>query len=87
MRVVVAGASGFLGGAWARALTEHGHEVVRLVRREPTGPDEVQWDPEQPLSPAKLDGVEAAVNLSGAGVGDKRWSESYKRTLVDSVRH
>lgn len=84
MKIAVTGSSGLIGTALVEALRADGHDVLRLVRRAPRGPDEVQWDPEQPLSPAKLDGVEAAVNLSGAGVGDKRWSESYKRTLVDS---
>ena len=84
MKIAVTGSSGLIGTALVEALRADGHDVLRLVRRAPRGPDEVQWDPEQPLSPAKLEGVEAAVNLSGAGVGDKRWTESYKRTLVDS---
>ena len=84
MKIALTGSSGLIGTALVDALRADGHDVLRLVRRAPRSPDEVQWDPEQPLSPAKLEGVEAAVNLSGAGVGDKRWSESYKRTLVDS---
>lgn len=84
MKIAVTGSSGLIGTALVEALRADGHDVLRLVRRAPRGPDEVQWDPEHPLSPAKLEGVEAAVNLSGAGVGDKRWTESYKRTLVDS---
>ncbi|GAA0604287.1 TIGR01777 family oxidoreductase [Sporichthya brevicatena] len=84
MKIAVCGSSGLIGTALVDALRADGHEVLRLVRRAPRGADEVQWDPSQPLSPGKLAGVEAAVNLSGAGVGDKRWSEAYKRTLVDS---
>lgn len=84
MKIAVTGSSGLIGTALVEALRQDGHDVLRLVRRAPQGPDEVQWDPEQPLSPAKLERVQAAVNLSGAGVGDKRWTESYKRTLVDS---
>ncbi|MBR7744464.1 TIGR01777 family oxidoreductase, partial [Phycicoccus sp. BSK3Z-2] len=60
-------------------------EVVRLVRREPSGPDEVRWDPSsRHLDPAVLDGVDAVVNLAGAGVGDKRWTPSYKREILAS---
>ncbi len=84
MKVIVAGSSGLIGKALVEALRADDHEVLRLVRRAPTGSDEIQWDPEQPLDPAKLTGVKAAVNLAGAGVGDKRWTDSYKRTLVDS---
>ncbi|HUR72889.1 MAG TPA: TIGR01777 family oxidoreductase [Sporichthya sp.] len=87
MRIAVAGASGLIGTALVDALRADGHDVLQLVRRAPTHAGEVQWDPDQPLDPALLAGVEAAVCLSGAGVGDKRWSESYKRTLVDSRVH
>ncbi|HZE67328.1 MAG TPA: TIGR01777 family oxidoreductase [Sporichthyaceae bacterium] len=84
MKVVVAGSSGLVGTALVAALRADGNDVLRLVRREPSGPDELRWDPEQPLDPAGLSGVDAAVNLAGAGVGDHRWTESYKRTLIDS---
>jgi hypothetical protein len=84
MKVVVAGASGLIGRALVDSLRSDGHDVLRLVRRGPRGSDEIGWDPGQPLDPTKLTGVGAAVNLAGAGVGDKRWTESYKRVLIDS---
>lgn len=84
MKVAVTGSSGLIGKALVSALKADGHEVLRLVRRPPGAADEVQWDPGKTLDPAVLAGVDAAVNLAGAGVGDKRWTESYKRTLVES---
>lgn len=84
MKVVVAGSSGLIGKALVEALRADDHEVVRLVRRPPSAPDEIQWDPQLPLDPRALSGVTAAVNLAGAGIGDKRWTDSYKRTLLDS---
>jgi uncharacterized protein (TIGR01777 family) len=84
MRLVVAGSSGLVGTALVAALRADGHDVLRLVRHAPKGGDELQWDPAQPLDPAVLAGVAAAVNLAGAGVGDHRWTDSYKRTLIDS---
>ena len=45
MRVAVSGAHGLVGSAVLPALRDEGHEVARLVRRAPTVPDEVQWDP------------------------------------------
>ncbi len=85
MRVVVTGSHGLIGSALIPALKASGHEVVRLVRSAPSGPDEVRWDPAGgELDPHDLDGVEAAVHLAGAGVGDHRWTESYKRTILDS---
>jgi hypothetical protein len=85
MRIVVSGASGLIGTALVPALRGDGHEVVRLVRRQPSGPDEVRWDPAaHSLDPAVLSTVDAVVHLSGAGVGEKRWSEPFKRTIRDS---
>lgn len=88
MKIVVTGSSGVIGTALVRALHETGHDVVRLVRREPAGTGEVRWYPgsadgSDDLVRA-LQGVTAAVNLAGAGVGDKRWSESYKNVLRSS---
>ena len=84
MKVAVAGSTGFIGSALVEALKGGGHEVVRLVRREPRGAGEVRWQPGSPLDPAALAGVDAAVNLAGAGVGDKRWTPAYKKVLLDS---
>ncbi|WP_405556228.1 TIGR01777 family oxidoreductase [Streptomyces sp. NBC_01171] len=84
-RIAVTGASGLIGSALVRSLTDDGHQVVRLVRREPQGPDEVRWDPEeQYVDAAGLAGVDAVVNLAGAGIGDKRWTPEYKRVIRDS---
>jgi len=89
MRVLTAGASGFLGTRLVTRLRESGHDVVRLVRREPApgpaGADERRWNPAAgELDPSTLDGVEAVVNLSGANIGGKRWTAEYKRELLDS---
>ncbi|MFF2426096.1 TIGR01777 family oxidoreductase [Streptomyces mirabilis] len=84
-RVAIAGASGLIGSALTRSLTADGHEVVRLVRRAPRGKDEVRWDPDgQRMDAAGLAGCAAVVNLAGAGVASRRWTEAYKRKILDS---
>jgi uncharacterized protein (TIGR01777 family) len=81
-RIAVAGASGLIGSALTRSLTADGHEVVRLVRREPRTPDEVRWDPERKyVDTAGLAGCDAVVNLAGAGVGSRRWTDAYKAKI------
>ncbi|RMB87136.1 TIGR01777 family oxidoreductase [Streptomyces shenzhenensis] len=83
--IAVAGASGLIGSALVRSLTADGYEVVRLVRRAPGGPGEVRWDPErQSVDAVGLAGCAAVVNLAGAGVGDHRWTDAYKRRIRDS---
>jgi uncharacterized protein (TIGR01777 family) len=81
MRVVVAGGSGFLGTPLRRELAEAGHEVIQLVRRPATKPDQLRWDPEHPVS--LPDGTDAVVNLCGASIGH-RWTQSYKRLIRSS---
>lgn len=83
MRVGVTGASGLIGSALVPVLRERGHDVVRLVRRAPSAPDEIRWDPETgEVDLAALNGVEGIIHLAGAGVGDKRWTPAYKRTIL-----
>jgi hypothetical protein len=85
VRIVLAGASGFLGTALRAALTGEGHQVVQLVRRDPAGPDQVRWRPDrQELDRTVLARAGAVVNLAGANLGGKRWTESYKKELRDS---
>jgi len=83
MKVGITGASGFLGSALTAKARAAGHDVVRFVRHPPSGPDERQWDAAT-LAPDLVGDLAAVVHLSGAGVGDKRWSSSYKREILDS---
>lgn len=84
MRIVIAGASGLIGTALAHRLVADGHTVSRLVRRDAID-GEVSWDPAiGRLDPAAIDGCDAVVNLSGAGIGDRRWTDDYKGQLRSS---
>jgi len=84
MRVVVSGASGLIGSALVPALEAAGHDVLRLVRREPTAPDELHWDPARgEIDRERLAGTEAVVNLNGTTIG-RRWTEQRKKEIVAS---
>ena len=92
MKVAVTGSSGLIGTALTASLRADGHQVVRLVRRPPraaasatTGDEaisEVRWDPRAAdAGDPPLSGVDAVVHLAGAGVGDHRWTASYKAEI------
>lgn len=84
-RLVVAGASGFLGTRLVAGATGRGYAVTTLVRREPKNDNEFRWDPDAGELDAKiLDGADAVVNLCGVGVGDKRWNAEYRRQILTS---
>lgn len=90
---LVSGASGMLGSALRQALAARNVRVLQLVRRAPVSAEELQWNPA--ASPAiadseSLEGLAAAIHLSGANVAAHRWTRAYKREMtssrVDSTR-
>ncbi|MGW4897752.1 TIGR01777 family oxidoreductase [Kitasatospora sp. NPDC004240] len=91
MRIAVTGSTGLIGSALVASLLADGHEVVRLVRHrsrtgpQPDGTTGVGWNPgAREIDRAGLAGVEAAVHLAGAGIGDHRWTAAYKKEIRDS---
>jgi uncharacterized protein (TIGR01777 family) len=85
VKLVIAGASGFLGKALVADLRKDGHQVDTLVRRPAASGAEFEWHPERgDLDPQLLAGADAVVCLSGAGVADKRWTDAYRQVLVQS---
>ena len=86
MKVFITGGGGLIGSALIRRLRAEGHEVVRLVRPDaPDALDHAPWDPGTgSLDPSVLTGADAVVHLAGAGIGDRRWSASYRAELRSS---
>ena len=84
MRIAVTGATGLIGSALVPHLRAAGHDVVRIVRGSSVGTD-IGWAPsEGTLDGDALDGVDAVVHLAGAGIADHRWTDDYKRTILES---
>jgi len=93
MRVGVTGSTGFIGSPLVGALRRRGDEVVRFVRPNSTQDGErdrqvVRWNPTAgDLDDSDLraaGGFDAVVNLAGAGVADRRWSDARKKVILDS---
>lgn len=84
-KYVLAGGSGFLGSALRTRWAEQGHQVTRLVRREPVSLAEVRWDPDRgELDPQALADADVVINLCGAGVADRPWTKARRRLLTSS---
>ena len=84
MKIVISGASGLIGTQLVAKLSQSGHEVIRLVRRSPKA-GEIQWNPKSgTLDAAALESADAVIHLSGAGIGDKRWTTGYRKEILDS---
>jgi uncharacterized protein (TIGR01777 family) len=85
MRVAIAGSSGLIGTALVSLLRQAGHDVLRLVRRQPRAPDERAWDPSAATMDAgTLDGTDAVVNLCGSAMATGRWTGERKQAIRDS---
>ncbi len=84
-KVAVTGSSGLIGAALVAQLQSDGYKVLKLVRRPPRAADEVSWDPKKgEIDLKSLEGVDAVFHLAGAGVGDKRWTASYRSQILNS---
>jgi len=85
MRVLVSGSSGMIGSALTRLLKSDGHDVVRLVRSDPSGPNEVRWDPSRDfIDRDALESIEAVVHLAGESLADGRWTAQKKARIHDT---
>src|SRR5258708_14465185 len=88
-RVLLTGSSGFIGTALLRSLTQNRISTITLHRRpsaQRTGASEL-WDPYAPTPvsrPERLEGITAAVHLSGANLAGRRWTSAYKREISAS---
>ena len=78
MDIAITGSSGLIGSALAAALRAEGHRVRPVVRRAPSGPDEIGMDG------LDLTGVDAVVHLAGEGIAEKRWNDEQKRKILES---
>jgi uncharacterized protein (TIGR01777 family) len=91
MRIVITGASGFIGKALCRELHED-YELIALSRN----PDKaakslsglaapVRWDTQIPQSfQQTLDGALAVINLAGENIGSGLWTKSKKAAILKS---
>lgn len=92
MKVLVTGATGFVGKRVVQQLLSSGDEVVVLTRNIAKGALHLGskckyflWADTNTLPPAEaFEGVDAIIHLMGEGIADKRWDEAQKKKIYDS---
>jgi uncharacterized protein (TIGR01777 family) len=91
MRILVTGATGFIGRRFVEECHVRGHNLVALSRDPEAAQRQVPllenahaWNPLQELPPQQaFTGVDAVVHLAGESVTG-RWTEEKKRAIRDS---
>lgn len=92
MKVLITGATGFIGKVVVERLVAAGDEVVILTRNIPRAALQLgnrctyhQWSDPNTLPPLEaFQGVDGVINLMGESLAGKRWSESQKEVLRSS---
>ncbi len=87
MTILITGGTGLVGQRLSQLLTEQGHQVIHLSRKEnlkATYPA-YQWNLKKGTIDLKaIEQADYVVHLAGANVAGQRWSTSYKKTIIDS---
>ncbi|MBK7711269.1 MAG: NAD-dependent epimerase/dehydratase family protein [Bacteroidales bacterium] len=85
--VLITGGSGLIGRYLTSALLAEGYQVSHLSRQTNSfGKVRVfRWDPaKEYINPDVFEGIDYIVHLSGANIGEKRWSVSRKKEIISS---
>jgi len=83
MKILITGASGYVGSAIGQALEKENHELVSLSRDKNTKMN-FKTEVITPKELTSLKSVNAVVHLAGASIAGQRWTDEYKKTLYSS---
>lgn len=88
--VLITGGTGLIGKNLTSHLTSKGYEVI-IVSRKPTHASDdpkisfANWNvEEQKIDSDAIAKADYIINLAGAGVMEKKWSENYKKEIIES---
>lgn len=83
-RILISGATGLIGSALERSLTDRGQTVLRLTR-SPSGVRDRGWDPMSgELADDVLDGVDVVIHLAGESIDPTKRSPDQRRKIIES---
>ncbi len=84
-RILITGASGFIGSALSQKLQSDGYTVLK-TSRDPKSP--IYWNPERDEIPLEaLEGLEGVIHLAGENIASLRWTKQKKeRIFLSRVR-
>jgi uncharacterized protein (TIGR01777 family) len=84
--VLITGGSGLVGQELSKMLINKGFKVIILSRNKNSSNNNIQyaqWDiKKQTIDLKALQEADFIIHLAGAGVVDKKWTESYKKEIL-----
>lgn len=87
-KVLITGASGLIGRRLIQLLLKRGYSVHTLSRNADTSQKSYKtfgWNIDKgEVDTHAFEGVEAIIHLAGAGVAENRWTDTYKKEIIDS---
>ena len=94
MKILITGATGFVGKAVCEALGKEGHELVAVTRDPirarsliPAPHQAIQWDFSDAKTPSDLSAlqnIDAVIHLAGESILGQRWTSKFKKQLYES---
>lgn len=88
--VLISGGTGLIGSALARHLIERDYDVIILSRKKnlTSGHPKISysyWNVSEEIIDAEVvKKADHIIHLAGAGVMDKKWTEDYKKKILES---
>ena len=85
--VLIGGGTGLVGLCLSQLLREKNYEVRHLSRKSDLNAEfpAYKWDIKNgTIDAAAMQNVDYIINLAGAGIADKRWTEARKKLIIDS---
>ncbi|MGC8739534.1 MAG: TIGR01777 family oxidoreductase [Candidatus Hydrogenedens sp.] len=85
MKILLSGASGFVGKHLYNHLCEEGFTCYKLVRTTPCTEKEIFWDPyKEIINQEAIKDIDIFIHLSGANIADAFWTKKRKQVLMES---
>src|SRR5438270_13494908 len=87
--VTIAGGTGLIGSNLSKMLVEKGYKVNIFSKSKHQNAEPLlhyyQWDVDKKQIPVEvLCRADYVVNLAGADIGERRWTEAYKKEILSS---
>ncbi len=85
MKILITGATGFIGSYISEKFSEMGNEIFVITRK----PEKAKfkaflWDGKEIIGDSKIDGFDAVINLAGENIFSLRWTKTKKEKIFSS---